>query len=413
MTTLYTTARGATYDPLPVELVTWQGERLGRIGGFDAMSFTRTAKPGTADTATLEVYLDELTTLLLPCDGSVLIAARYNGETLLYAPVTAEVKSDGNDPSVAHMTVQATGAWSFLEGSVTTPNLDGEINTTSNETFEYTDTLEGVVKRLIEVGRKRNSHPLVITPSLGRGPQVTVTGKWETVAEHVADVLKGSGYMLAFTGWAPGDPQPIDGTTLTAPCYVVDIVPHTRKTGLVWSTLGGDLASWSVTHKRATATRAIAHNGENDPAERDVFTVQGVEPVSPWAWREAYVNHKPSDDENNDPLRWHAEVEAAAVAYLTEHGPAFEVTAEVEASAGWEYGTDGANPRQFTIGNIATIDLPVIGEINQVITDVELKITPEALTVTPTVGTPDTLDLTTFGAFASLNKRLTRLERKG
>ena len=64
------------------------------------------------------------------------------------------------------------------------------------------------------------------------------------------------------------------------------------------------------------------------------------------------------------------------------------------------------------MGDIATVDLPILGEIKQVITDVEIKITPETITVTPTVGTPDTMDLSTFAALAGIDKRLTRLERK-
>ena len=70
-------------------------------------------------------------------------------------------------------------------------------------------------------------------------------------------------------------------------------------------------------------------------------------------------------------------------------------------------------PRQYTVGDVATIDLPVLGEFMQVITDVEVEITTEAVTVTPTVGTPDTMDVTTYDALAGVDKRLTRLERKG
>ena len=114
MTTLYDTLRGPAYDPVPVELWTHQGERLGKLGAFESMTFNTTGKPGRASTATLEVYLTELTAMLLPCDGTVLVAAHYNGMTLLYTPVTAEVHSLDNDPSLALLTVQCTGGWSFL-----------------------------------------------------------------------------------------------------------------------------------------------------------------------------------------------------------------------------------------------------------------------------------------------------------
>ena len=413
MTTIYNTLRGAEYDPVPVELWTWQGERLGKLGAFESMSFTPTVKPGRASTATLEVYLDALTALLLPCDGSVLVCAHYNGMTLLYAPVTAEVASLNDDPSIAVVTVQCTGGWSFLEGAITTPGLDGELTDTAEASFDIAGDLETVVKSLVNVGQHRTGHPLVVIPSSGRGPRVRVTGAWETVGEQVADVLTASGYVLTFTGWVPGDPQPLEGYTLSRPCYVVDLKPYTPRTGLIWSYLGGDLTEWRVSYKRASATRAVAHNGADDIAEREVLEVQGVEPPSPWAVRETYVRFTPHKDENMDPIRLHQDLEAAAVDKLTELAPAMEVTASVEVAAGWEWGTDKATPRQFDLGDVATVDLPILGEFQQVITDMELKITPERLSVTPTVSTPDTLDLTTYDALAGVDKRLTRLERKG
>lgn len=413
MATLYNTLRGPDYDPVPVELWTYKGERLGKLGAFDSMTFTTTGKPGNANTATLEVYLTELTAMLLPCDGTVLVAAHYNGMTLLYTPVTAEVHSLNDDPRVAVLTVQCTGGWSFLEGAITTPGLTSSIHDSPNDKFELTGDLETVVKTLINAGQRRTGHPLVVLPSSGRGPRVTINGAWETVGEHVADVLTRAGYVLTFDGYVPGDPQPLEGYKLTRPCYVVDLKPHTPRHGLVWSYLGGDITEWSVTRKRASATRAVAHNGAEDIAEREVLEVRGIEPPSPWGVREIYVRHSPNEDENMDPIRLHNELEAAAVDKLTELGPAMEVTAKVETAAGWEYGTDKVTPRQYTVGDIATIDLPVLGELMQVVTDVEVKITPEAVTVTPTVGTPDTLDITAYAALAGVDKRLTRLERKG
>lgn len=412
MTTLYNTLRGVEYDPVPVELWTWQGERLGKVGAFSSMAFNSTCKPGRAGTATMEVYLTELTAMLLPCDGTVLVAAHYNGRTLLYTPVTAEVHSLDDAPDVALLTVQCTGGWSFLEGSIATPGLTGKLTDTPNESFELAGDLETVIKTLINAGQARTGHPLVVLPSSGRGPRVTLTGAWETVGEHVADALTSTGYALTFEGWVPGDPQPLEGYTLTRPCYVVDLKPHTPRVGMVWSYLGGDISAWSVTRKRASATRAIAHNGAEELADREVLEVQGAEPPSPWAVREVYVEHKPSEDENMDPIRLHNELEAAAVDKLTELGPALEISVNIENAAGWEYGTDNVTPRQYDTGDIATIDLPVLGELMQVVTDVEVKITPEQLTVTPTVGTPDTIDVTTYDALAGIDKRLTRLERK-
>ena len=413
MSTVFSTLRGATTDPLPCELITWQGERLGKIGMIQSIEFVQTIKPGAADTATLKVYLDDLTATLLACDGEVLITAWLNGIRLLYVPITAEVASLDDDPRVAVLTVQAAGAWSFIEGEVTTPGLDGSLSDSPNAQFEITSDLETAVKTVIGAGIRRVGHPLVVLPTSGRGPTVTITGAWETVGEHVADALKGTGYGLTFTAWVPGDPPPAEGLGLSVPCYIVDVRAYTPRQGLIWSTLGRDIGSWRVERKRASATRAIAHNGEDDPATRMAFTVQGDEPRSLWGKRETYVSFKPRDDENNDPLRQREDVHRAAVSKLTESAPALSVSADVHVASGWEYGTDGGTPRQFTVGDIGTLDLPVLGEISQVITDVTVTLTPTEFTITPSVGTPDTLDTTAFGTLAALDKRLTRLERKG
>lgn len=413
MSTIYDTPRGPSYDPLPVELWTWRGERLGKVGAFESMSFNVTGKPGKADTATLEVYLNWLTMKLLPCDGEVLVAAHYNGMTLLYVPVTAEVHSLASNPELAVLTVQCTGGWSFLEGEVATPGLTPAVVDSPSKEFSLSGDLESVVKTLVAVGTQRVGHPLMVVPPSGRGPKVQVHGAWETVGEHVADLMTNSGYMLTFRGWVPGDPQPMDWTQLSHPCYVVDMKPHTPRPGLVWSYRGGDLSKWSVLRKRAAATRAIAHNGEEEIGGREVLMVRGVEGESPWSRREIYVRHTPHKDENMDPIRLHEELEDAAVTKLTEQAPAMEVAATIESTAGWEFGTDGASPRQYTVGDEAVLELPLLGQLKQVITSVEVEITPEVLTVTPTVGTPDTMDVTTFDAMAGMDKRIARLERKG
>lgn len=415
MATIYDTLRGPDLDPVPVELWTHQGERLGKIGSFESMSFSVSGRPGRSSTATLEVQLTDLTAQLLPCDGAVLVVAHYNGMTLVYTPVTAEARNVTGDASVAVLTVQCTGGWAFLEGAVTVPELADEDPAMAmpRETFELTGDLESVVKKLIDAGRDRVNYPLITVPSSGRGPTVTATGAWETVGEHVESLLIGTNYILTFTGWVPGEPQPINEYILTRPCYVVDLKPYTPQPGLVWSYLGGEVSSWSVTRKRASATRAVVHNGAEDVLEREVIHVQGVEPPSVWGIREALVRHSISKDLDLSPDVRYAEMEAAALGTLAERGPAVEVTAMIESPVGWEFGVDGVTPRQYMVGDMATVDLPVLGEVRQVVTDVEVTITPSALTVTPTVGTPDTMAVTTYDALASVDKRLTRLERKG
>lgn len=414
MTTLYQTTRGPSYDPVPVELWTWTGEPLGKLGAYDRMAFTFTGKPGAADTAELTLYLDDLTANLLPCDGTVLIGARVNGKTHLTTPVTAEAAS-GDNPGTAMLEVTASGGWALLAGGVIPPGLGVKLEETTASEYDLAGPLEDVVKEIVTTVAARLGHPVYVTPSNHRGPTVTARGAWENAAEVVAELLANTGYRLVMSGWLPGDPQPYDDYVFTAPCFVADVVPYRERPGLMWTTSGGEVSSWQVKRKRASVTRVVVSNGADNRADLRHAEVHAAEGPSPWGVREAYTEHEPPKDadDNVDPLLVGPALEAAGKALLAERGAAVEVSIEVSPAGGWEFGTDGVTPRQYDVGDTATVELPVLGVLTQVVTDVTVEITPEVVTVTPTVGTPDTIDLSTYGQHAELTKRLTRLERKG
>lgn len=411
MSTLYMTPRGPSWEPIPVELWTWTGQRLGRVGAFEEMAFTFSER--SADTAELVLYLDQLTASLLPCDGTVLVGARYNGKTHLTTPVSASAHA-GDDPTVAMLTATTAGGWTLLDGQVIPPTLEDPVDLQVSPEYHLTGSLETVAKRLIELGAARTGHPVLVRPSSGRGPTVEVRGAWETVAEVVQDMLAHSGYRLAMDGWLPGDPQPADWVTLDKPTVIVDLVAYRTQPGLIWSVASGEVADWEVTQKRSTTTRLVVGNGSEEPENLAIMEVQGTESGSPWDVREGYLkvdDPEPIDDRDPDKYQLAENLETQARTELARTAPALTLEVEVDHSAGWDFGTDRLTPRQYDVGDYAEVDLPVIGPLRQVITDVELKVTAEQFTVRPTVATPDTMTADIYTLQADTARRVTKLER--
>lgn len=412
MSTLYRTPRGDSWEPIMVELWTWTGQRLGRVGAYEEMSFMFTDR--TADTAELQLYLDQLTAALLPCDGTVLVGARYNGKTHLTTPVTAQAHGLDDDPTVAMITATTAGGWTLLDGQIIPPSLEDPLHLRTSEEYHLTGSLEDVAKRVISIGAARTGHPLLVLPSSGRGPTVDIRGAWETVAEVVQDMLAHSGYRLAMDGWLPGDPQPADWTLLDKPTVIVDLVAYRSQPGLIWTVESGEISDWEVTRKRSTATRLVAGNGAEELENMSAMEVQGRESGSPWDVRESYLkveDPEPIDEREPDRFLVAENMETQARAELASHAPAMEVSVEVDHSAAWDFGTDLQTPRQFDVGDYAEVVLPVIGPIRQVITDVELRLTATEFTVRPTVSTPDTMNTDIFSLQADTARRVSRIER--
>lgn len=413
MTTLYSTPRGESWDPMPLEVWSWGGQPLGRISGVESAKLTW--NDGSADTAKVEAALDDVTSALVPCDGEYLLVGRLNGATHLTVPTQVEVSSNDDDPSVATVSITAAGGWTLLDGELVPPTLEDPVFWVNGDQFTITGSLEDVVKRLIRIGVDRCLHPVVVTPSLGRGPSVTVSGEWEKLGDLLDDVLSGTGYRLDVRGWVPGDPPPAEDMVPTTPVVIVDLAMYSAVSGLEWSVESGDITDWSYTTKRATATRAvISPDNSGDEDERVIREVVGDEPASPWARREVYIRGDGYDqnDENRDPIALRYRLEDQAATELAKAARSLEVSTTVELAAVWEAGVDGVFPRQFWLGDMAMVHLPHLDSVEQVVTAVEATITPEQFTVRPTVGTPYTLDPSLFGTVADMSRRMTRLEKR-
>lgn len=412
MTTVYQTPRGQTYEPLAVDLYHYSGTPLGRVGAFESMDFTWAER--SADTGKLTTPLNHLTAALQPCDGQVLVAARMNGKTHLSIPVSSSVQS-GKTPDTAVLEVTTAGGWTLFDAEVLPPNL--EHGGDNSDVLEYTvrGPLEDVVKRLVTIGSARAGHPVYVTPSQHRGPQVVATGAWNTVADALKGIISHTGYRVTVTGWVPGDPTPEGAEGLTTPCVVVDVVPYRDRDGLVWTVQGHDLSDWGVERTRAQLTRLTVGNQAKELQDRYSLTRIGQENGSPWQRRDGFVKVQDPEalGENDvDPHRIHENLELTAEAELAEKAASLAVSSTIAPGGMWEFGADGTYPRQYDIGDYAMIDVPFLGPQQQVITEVEVKLTPAEFTVTPTVSTPDTLDTDIYATVADTSRRVTTLEKR-
>lgn len=409
MTSMYDTAAGTVPDPITVELWTHQGQRLGLLQG-ESMTFTFSSSG--PDVAQLELPLDFLTSTLVPCDGTVLVGMRINGKTHLTMPVDTRVSS-GEDPTVAVLKCTTAGGRSLLDGQRVPPSLEAPITEQVTEQYMVSGPLETVVKRLVSLGQERTGHPLHVLPDQGRGPYMVASGSWDTVGEKVTELLASTGYRLVMDGWLPGDPQP-EGATLSAPSVLVDVVPFKQTAGVVWSVDGGDITDWQVGHKRATTTRTVVGYETDNGAERRYMALQGVESFSPWSVREGYTEYThPDDGEQDSPpdiYRVLEGMEAHGRTELAKAAPVMSMDVSVELGGMWKFDSD-SGPRSFDLGDTVEVHLPYLGGFTQVITEVEVAITPETFTVSPTVSTPDTLDTDPYSVLADMTRRVQKLER--
>lgn len=413
MSTLYNTPRGESWDPLPLEVWTWEGQPVGRLQGVDSAKVTW--RNGAADTATITAALDDVSSLLVPADGAYLVVARMNGETHLSVPTDVVVEG-GDDPSVATVQITTAGGYTLLDGELVPSTLEDPVYLLNGDTFTITGALEDVAKRLIRIGVSRALHPVVVLPSLGRGPTVTVSGEWEKLGDLLGDLFTGTGWRLDLHGWVPGDQPPADNIVPTSPVVLVDVTQYTPVAGLEWSVTAGDITKWSYNMKRATATRAVISPGQSSGEDdlKIIREVVGDEPRSPWARREVYLRGDgyADGDENRDPLQLRERLDDQAATELAKSARSLTVDVTVELASVWEAGTDGKFPRQFWLGDLVTLHLPQLEPVTQAVTEIEVELTPTSFTVRPTVATADTLDPSLFGTVADMSRRMNRLEKR-
>jgi len=412
----YTTSTGVTTTPVDIEVWTPMGERLGYLGDYLEATFTWADR--APDTATISLPLNSLSASLVRVDGTVLLGARLGDKTHLSSPVEVKVEAVKDAPGRAAVNVTTAGGWGLFSGVRIPPSLEDPVNEQTAEEYTLKGPLDTVVKRLVRLAATRLDLPVLVAPTSGDGPEVNVTGAWDTVGEVLEKVLATSGYHVEVTGWLPGDPVPSWLLSEpSAPCVLVDLVPYRRRPGLVWSVEGGDLADWSLTTTRAKATRVTVGYGTDSLEVRQYRDYRRENGVTSWGRREDYVkfDYKPpawaDKDADPDPIAVGEAMDAAGDKALTDNAATFALEAEVEVSNLWTFSRDRSASRTFDVGDQVEVSLPYLGTFTRNITSVEAKVSDKELTITPTVSSPDTPDRDMFTALALLDRRVGNIEK--
>lgn len=400
MATYYNTARGTSYDPMPVEV--WRHDGQGALFRVElAESVKVTWADRTTGTAEFDLKLDNMTAPLTACDGMYLFVVTLNGHRHASTPVKAAPYNDGDTDEV-RVKFTTASPWNLLTGERVPPVPDRPLSQQeSAEFYVATGPVETVVKSLVSVGAARLGHPIAVLPSLGNGPTVTVSSRFDTVAELVEGALAGTGYRLSLDVWLPGD-EKIGDLSLTKPTIVADVVPYRDREGLVWARVSADLDQWQLDKTRATSTQVVVGDRGEGVEQHFVLVETTDEVASPWAKRETFVS---VTDEATTLLD-------AGTGELLKSAATTDLDATIAPAGVWEYGSDGEYPLQFSVGDVATIDLgDPLGEVRQVVTEVTAELTPTEFTVTPKVSTPDTMERDIYATLTDLQRRVGRPRR--
>lgn len=400
MATLFNTVRGNTYEPLPAEVWRWDG-RGPEFPIETAEKISVTWADRESGVGEYDVRLTDLTAPLLACDGQYLLVSYLNGKRHLSVPITSVVYNDGETDVVNTRITTATG-WNLLQGQRIPPVPDMPLHLQGTaENYVLTGPVETVVKTLLQFGAERTGHPIYTLPDLGRGPEVTITSRFETVAELVEGALAGTGYRLNLETWLPGD-NPTAGFDLSRPAILAEVMPYQNVPGLVFIDESGDLDKWEVERTRFAETRVILGDSGEGIEQRFTTLRYDPGPSSPWAMREGFETV--DTDEGEDRVE-------VGIAYLEGKAASVSASATVAPAGSWEFGTDGVYAAQYDIGDIAELDLGIAGVIEQVVTEVTAELTPTEFTVTPVVSTPDTMRRDLYTTIVDLEKRVARQER--
>ncbi|RAV34261.1 Gp37-like protein [Corynebacterium heidelbergense] len=401
MATMYNTSRGPTWDPMVVEIWPWDGDGpVGRLELSEKIEVTW-ADRGSG-TVLIESPLTDLTRSLIPADGAMLVVVNLNGKRHVSSVVEAVPFAESDQIHDVRIRVATASPWSMLEGQLIPPVPDQPLSLQqSAEEFVLTGPVETVVKRLVQLGAARLGHPIQVQPDTGRGPTVTVRSRNDSVSDLVDKALAGTGYRLRLDAWLPGD-GPVGDLPLTRPTIIADVQPYRRQPGLVWSARAEELEKWQLRHTRATATRMIVGDKGEKTAQKFVEVVADDEPGSPWARREGYTSASSDGDD----------LQQVGLDELAKTGPVVSADIAASPAAVWEFGSDGLYPRQYDVGDYASVELEGIGSIEQVITEVTATLTPVSLTVVPKVATPDTRERDLYSTVLDLDKRLGQQQRR-
>lgn len=179
-----------------------------------------------------------------------------------------------------------------------------------------TGPLETVVKTVLSENVARLSYPLVVAPSQGRGPTVTVQWRFHSLFERLKALLEQHGAM-------------VDVLMDEAGVLRAEYRPA-RNIAKPFDVLSGTLSSWEWEDQPATVTRVVV-GGQGEGAARKLVSVVDTQRENAWnTVIEHFVDARDIEGTANQPL----------------------------IDRGWEYLAEGKEKTGVKLGLVSTAQRP-------------------------------------------------------
>lgn len=431
MSTTYFTPDGPDQVPINIELITVGGTRVGYFGRWEEATFTWNLH--AADTAHLVLPLDSLSARLTDMRGSYLICAEFNGVRHISVPAKVQVTGNDDDPSTAVVDVTAVGGWQFFDNVILTPSYTAGWRLYKDSTASWREPsgdgwttsgkLTEVIREVISSRASEMRLPITVTGEDRVGPETMVQWQWQKMSEAIKPAIAGSGFYVDIRHVTTGDAMPGAGQVAAIPGLCVRVLPY-RDRGIRWTVQGGDVVGWESDKERAklTSLYEVFRPSDFDSPNKDKpwWYVQSLMlhdyERSAWSQRQDTHEWKYPDTE---PRKWYDLLSserrdymaADGIAQKLEKGETHSVSATIDASSQWRFGTpETPGENVFSIGDLVDVEIP-LGSFQLAVSSVEVKITRDELSVTPTVSVPDSPGYDSFDMTAELQKRVSLLER--
>ena len=338
-------------DPPILTIYDKTGRRLDHLRAPVAVKVT----PRWWDTGTAEVTVqaaDARAAMLRTPGARIQIDLR--GEHLLGGPVTGW-SVDG--PPTQEWAFRVTDDADLLNRVMCWPSPDKPLDQQRPDPDQRTGKLESVVKSLIAANAPLTGIPVDIATDQGRGPQVTLTARWQPLGEVIGGALRAAG-MAVVARWRPETNRVEVDVAETRP-YNIELSPETRT-----------VTQYSLDMDAPAATRVIL-----GPAEGTVFQ-QAANSKAEEEWGPFLRGSRYASATNTD------EATTAGTEALNDGNARSGMAISLSESGLVRYG----GPNGLHVGDTATIRLG-----DTTITDVVREVTVEwapgkPLTVTPAVG---------------------------
>ncbi len=284
------------------------------------------------------------------------------GEHLAGGPVTRWTLEG---PVAPRMTVTVTDDRDILRRIMVAPRPDQGLDAQGSDAeWAGTGPLESVLKTLAAANAPRAGVVMDIAPDLGRGPQVTVRGRWVPIEQVLEEHLRAA-RMVVTVRWVPQSRR-----------LLLDVTePGTYHTRL--SAGDGTVQQWRVTSSAPAVTRALIGTTSGGVTQVIQGGVEAAWGITGEGYRSASTA---------------PEAESAALALLEEHGPASGMAVTLAESPHVHYG----GPHGLRVGQRVRLQVGAV-TITDTLTECEVEWGPDSAPVArPKVGAWDDSPVTSL-----------------